>query len=310
MSRGPTLRAWVAHCTTLCGAIPIKYSWTLDLCSARPVQRCSGTLLLLEVRMGGWVGQGWGHKQLTSIFFKILFPYLRYDNPTPFLTESPWGLNKIMHTEWRLQGLAHRGCWVNSSLYHLVFSGSRVCFAVKWALNAADLIWEGSGRWSYLRTRTCFIETLALIDRNSVLNCCWKVRNLIWESKGDVAVRNPPQLFLAKLRQTNSKIMIVVVSIQLIFDTGGLLKSLNSLFRSGWFTQIFIILPKVEVRRLASSASLAAEAWVMAEVGSTRLVHRERTASRGGRRGGRRWWWGGISFRASAMVDCLGLWGW
>lgn len=47
---------------------------------------------------GSGVGQGWGHKQLTSIFFKILFPYLKHDNPTPFLTESPWGLNKITRT--------------------------------------------------------------------------------------------------------------------------------------------------------------------------------------------------------------------
>lgn len=161
---------WVAHCETPGGAVHVEYSctpwtWALHgLYNGIQGSRCCW----------GW-GAGVVTQQVTNIFFKILFPYPQCGNPTPFLTESPWGLNEITHAKWRLQGPAHGGCWVNSSHYHLVFQGSRVCFAVEWALNGPDLIWEGSGPRSYLRTCTCFIEALALIDRNSILDCWWKL---------------------------------------------------------------------------------------------------------------------------------------
>lgn len=149
-------------------------------------------------------GEGGGHKQLTNISFKILFPYLIYGNPTTFLTESPWGLNEIMHADGRLQCLAYRGCWLSRCLYHLVLPESRVCFAVQWALNGSDLIWEGSVLESYL------IQTFALINRNSVLNCCWKVRNLIWGPNGEGLHRILSISFLQSLDKVIIQIIIII----------------------------------------------------------------------------------------------------
>lgn len=78
---------------------------------------------------------------------------------------------------------------------------------------------------------------------------------------------------------------------------------MNTLLRFGSSHRFWIILPRVEATRLAQSASLVGEAWLIGEFAQIRLVHRlglrEQTDGEGGLATRR------LGLRTDAMVELL-----